>query len=223
MSRTNAFRPARFDDAAVLAELVNYAGEGLPLYLWGQLASAGGTAWDFGRLRAARETGSFSYRNATIIEHAGQAAGSLIGYVIPEAVQPVPSDMPAMFVPLQELENLAPGTWYVNVLAVLPPYRSLGLGTEMLRLADNVGREKGCRGMSVIVSNANVGARRLYPAEPSAPPTTAGRADRDDFTPHSTTTSQRPCRTSVPPASALQRLSDTGTPSRPTRPPSCHA
>ena len=223
MSGTSAFRPARIDDAAVLAELVNYAGEGLPLYLWGQLASAGGTAWDFGRLRAARETGSFSYRNATIIEHAGQAAGSLIGYVIPEAVQPVPSDMPAMFVPLQELENLAPGTWYVNVLAVLPPYRSLGLGTEMLRLADNVGREKGCRGMSVIVSNANVGARRLYPAEPSAPPTTAGRADRDDFTPHSTTTSKRPCRTSVPPASALQRLSDTGTPSRPTRPPSCHA
>ena len=223
MSGTSAFRPARIDDAAVLAELVNYAGEGLPLYLWGQLASAGGTAWDFGRLRAARETGSFSYRNATIIEHAGQAAGSLIGYVIPEAVEPVPSDMPAMFVPLQELENLAPGTWYVNVLAVLPPYRSLGLGTEMLRLADNVGREKGCRGMSVIVSNANVGARRLYPAEPSAPPTTAGRADRDDFTPHSTTTSKRPCRTSVPPASALQRLSDTGTPSRPTRPPSCHA
>ena len=162
MSRTNAFRPARIDDAAVLAELVNYAGEDLPLYLWGKLASAGESAWDIGRQRAARETGSFSYRNATIIEHAGHAAGSLIGYVIPEIVEPVPSDMPAMFVPLQQLENLAPGTWYVNVLAVLPPYRSLGLGTEMLRLADNVGRENGCRGMSVIVSNANHGARRLY-------------------------------------------------------------
>ena len=32
----------------------------------------------------------------------------------------------------------------------------------MLQLADNVGREKGCRGMSVIVSNANHRARRLY-------------------------------------------------------------
>ena len=67
-----------------------------------------------------------------------------------------------MFVPLQELENLAPGTWYVNVLAVLPPYRSRGLGTEMLRLADTLGRENGCRGMSVIVSNSNFGARQLY-------------------------------------------------------------
>ena len=33
----------------------------------------------------------------------------------------------AMFVPLQELENLAPGTWYVNVLAVRPEFRGLGL------------------------------------------------------------------------------------------------
>jgi ribosomal protein S18 acetylase RimI-like enzyme len=162
MPATTAFRPARTDDAAVLAELVNYAGEGLPLYLWGKLASAGETAWDVGRLRAARETGSFSYRNATIVEWAGHVAGSLIGYVIPEVVDPVPADMPAMFVPMQELENLAPGTWYVNVLAVLPGYRNRGLGTEMLRLADNMGREKGCRGMSVIVSSANVGARRLY-------------------------------------------------------------
>jgi ribosomal protein S18 acetylase RimI-like enzyme len=162
MSRTHTFRPARIDDAAVLAELVNYAGEGLPLYLWGNLGSAGETAWDVGRLRAARETGSFSYRNATIIEHDGQAAGSLIGYAIPEIVEPIPANMPAMFVPLQELENLAPGTWYVNVLAVLPSYRNLGLGTEMLRRADNVGGESGCRGMSVIVSNANHGARRLY-------------------------------------------------------------
>jgi ribosomal protein S18 acetylase RimI-like enzyme len=32
----------------------------------------------------------------------------------------------------------------------------------MLRLADKLGREQGCRGMSVIVSNANHGARRLY-------------------------------------------------------------
>lgn len=162
MTETNVFRPARSDDAAVLADLVNYAGEGMPLYLWGKLASGGETAWEVGRQRAARETGSFSYRNATIIEHAGQAAGGIIGYVIPEVVEPVPSDMPAMFVPLQQLENHAPGTWYVNVLAVLPPYRSLGLGTEMLRLADRLGREEGCRGMSVIVSNANLGARRLY-------------------------------------------------------------
>src|SRR6516165_8682163 len=31
----------------------------------------------------------------------------------------------------QELENQAPATWYVNVLAVLPQFRNLGLGTEL--------------------------------------------------------------------------------------------
>jgi hypothetical protein len=72
------FRPAIIDDATVLAELVNYAGEGMPLYLWGQIAEPGETAWDVGRRRAAREEGSFSYRNATIIEHRGQCAGCLI-------------------------------------------------------------------------------------------------------------------------------------------------
>ncbi len=105
---THSFRPARIDDAAVLAELVNYAGEGLPLYLWGKLASAGETAWDIGHMRAARETGSFSYRNATIIEHEGQAAGSLIGYAIPDVVEPIPADMPAMFGRCRSWKTLLP-------------------------------------------------------------------------------------------------------------------
>jgi ribosomal protein S18 acetylase RimI-like enzyme len=65
-------------------------------------------------------------------------------------------------VPLQELENLAPGTWYVNVLAVRPQFRGLGLGTRLLAHADEAGRALGKRGMSVIVSDANPGARRLY-------------------------------------------------------------
>jgi len=156
------FRPATIDDATVLAELVDYAGEGLPLYLWGQMAEPGEAAWDVGRRRAARAEGSFSYRNATIIEHDIQCAGCLIGYEIPNNPEPVPNDMPAMFVPLQELENLAPGTWYINVLAVRPQFRRQGLGTRLLGLAGERAEALGTRGLSVIVSNANTGARRLY-------------------------------------------------------------
>jgi ribosomal protein S18 acetylase RimI-like enzyme len=162
MTAPKAFRPARREDASILAELVNYAGEGMPLYLWGKLAGPGETAWEVGRKRAAREEGAFSYRNATIIERDARPAGALIGYEITNDPEPIPRNMPAMFVPLQELENLAPGTWYVNVLAVLPEYRKLGLGSNLLRLADEMGRNRGKRGMSVIVSDANAGARRLY-------------------------------------------------------------
>jgi ribosomal protein S18 acetylase RimI-like enzyme len=156
------FRPAVIEDAPVLAELVNYAGEGLPLHLWGKMAAAGESAWDVGRRRAARDEGSFSYRNATIIEHDGRCAGCLIGYGISDDPEPIAAGMPAMFVPLQELENLAPGTWYVNVLAVLPQFRGHGLGSRLLSLADDTARALGKRGMSVIVSGANAGARRLY-------------------------------------------------------------
>src|SRR5262245_23536162 len=155
-------RRATIGDAPILAELVNYAGEGLPLYLWGKLAKPGETAWDVGRRRAAREEGSFSYRNAMVIEHEGQCAGGLIGYPIPDPPKPLPADMPAMFVPMQELENLAPGAWYVYVLAVRPPFRGLGLGTRLLALADDTARALGRPGLSVIVSDANHGARRLY-------------------------------------------------------------
>jgi ribosomal protein S18 acetylase RimI-like enzyme len=158
----HSFRPARREDAAILAQLVNIAGEGLPLYLWGNLAGPGETAWDVGRQRAAREEGSFSYRNATVIENDGEPAGCLIGYEIAHRPDPIPPDMPAMFVPLQELENLAPATWYVNVLAVMPEHRAKGFGTKLLALADETGRGLGKRGMSVIVSDANTGARRLY-------------------------------------------------------------
>jgi ribosomal protein S18 acetylase RimI-like enzyme len=156
------FRRADRADAAVLAELVNYAGEGMPHYLWGKLTQAGETAWDVGRRRAARDDGSFSYRNAVMIEHQGQCAGCVIGYEIPDAPEAIAADLPAMFKPLQELENLAPATWYVNVLAVLPRFRGRDLGTQLLRLADETGRALGKRGMSVIVSDGNTGARRLY-------------------------------------------------------------
>jgi ribosomal protein S18 acetylase RimI-like enzyme len=156
------FRPAVIEDAPILAELVNQAGVGLPLYLWGKMAAAGESAWDVGRRRAARDEGSFSYRNAVMIDHDGHRAGCLIGYEIPDDPKPIAAGMPAMFVPLQELENLAPGTWYVNVLAVMPQFRGHGLGTKLLALADDTARALGKRGMSVIVTDANRGARRLY-------------------------------------------------------------
>ena len=58
--------------------------------------------------------------------------------------------------------TLPPGSWYVNVLAVRPQYRSMGLGSRLLAVADELGSAAGKRAMSVIVSDANAGARRLY-------------------------------------------------------------
>ena len=48
-------RLARDTDAAQLAELVNFAGEGLPLHVWTGLASDGQDPWDVGRMRQAEK------------------------------------------------------------------------------------------------------------------------------------------------------------------------
>jgi ribosomal protein S18 acetylase RimI-like enzyme len=157
------FRRATREDAAAMAELVNVAGENLPLYLWSRMAAPGQSAWEFGRLRAQREEGAFSYRNTVIVEAADAGvAGCLIGYPLPKRPEPIPPDLPPLFRPLQELENLAPATWYVNVLAVYPEHRGRGLGSGLLALADRIAADLGSSGLSIIVSDANAGARRLY-------------------------------------------------------------
>jgi len=156
-------RPAIKADAHALADLINFAGEGLPLYLWKKMAEPGETAWEVGRRRAKREDGGFSYRNATVLEIEGEVTAALIGYPLPEVPEPIDyGKMPAMFVPLQQLENLAPGTWYVNVLATYPHWRNKGLGTKLLSIAQTLTADAGRQGLSIIVSNTNPGARRLY-------------------------------------------------------------
>lgn len=155
-------RRARPDDAAALAELINFAGEGLPLYLWERMAEPGETVWDVGRRRARREEGAFSYRNALVVEAAGAVLSCLVGYPLPAEPVALSPGMPPMFVPLQELENLAAGTWYVNVLATFPEHRGRGHGSRLLAEAERLAAAGGATGVSLIVFDTNVDARRLY-------------------------------------------------------------
>jgi hypothetical protein len=74
------FRRATPDDAHALAELIDFAGEGMPSYLWARMAEPGEGIWDVGRRRAKREEGGFSYRNAVVLEEGGRVAACLIGY-----------------------------------------------------------------------------------------------------------------------------------------------
>lgn len=139
------------------------AGEGLPLHLWSRIAGAGESPWDVGRNRARRESGAFSYRNAIVREQDDEVVACLIGYPLDDDSSPADySEIPPMFVPLQQLEDMAPGTWYVNVLATRPAHRGKGIGHELLALAETIAADLGKRGLSIIVSDSNAGARRLY-------------------------------------------------------------
>lgn len=156
------YRRAITADANDMAELVNIAGHGLPLYLWGKVAQPGQSAWDVGRERAQHGTGGFAYRNTVVREVDGKVAACLIGYPLASSPAPIDEDVPPMLVPLLELEHEVPGTWYINVLAAYPEYRGAGLGTDLLGIAGRLATDTDCSGMSLITSDANAGARRLY-------------------------------------------------------------
>ena len=157
------YRRAVPSDAGPLAELVNFAGEGMPLYLWTKKATEQVSPWEVGRDRARRDTGSFSWRNAVVREDDGEITACLIGYALPDTPESFDSnDIPAMFVPLIELENLASGSWYINILASYPESRGKGYGSDLLAIAEELARESGCNGLSLIVADSNSGAIRLY-------------------------------------------------------------
>ena len=128
MAQLPKFRPATRADAAALAVLVDIAGEGLPAYLWSTLSAPGQSLLEVGRERAGREEGGFSYRNAIIAELGGEIAAALVGYRLDDPYELGDLDaLPELVRPLVELEALAPGSWYVNVLATFPEFRRQGL------------------------------------------------------------------------------------------------
>jgi ribosomal protein S18 acetylase RimI-like enzyme len=152
-------RPAVRADAAELARLVDLASEGLSSFLWAQMAEPGETAQEVGTRRAARDEGAFSWRNATIAGMDGAVAGALVAYRLGDEPEPV-DDLPPLFQPLQALENAARGTHYINVLATYPAFRRRGVATRLLAAA--AAEAAGSAGLSLIVADGNVSARRLY-------------------------------------------------------------
>jgi ribosomal protein S18 acetylase RimI-like enzyme len=156
------FRRATPEDAGALAKFVEFASEGLALYLWTKIAGIGDDPWAIGRERLLSGAGGLSFKNGVLAELSGQPAAGLISYALPDTPEHISDELPAMLVPLHELTNLALGTLYVHVLAVWPEYRSRGLGSALLAVADDLAASARKSGLSLIVSDTNDGARKLY-------------------------------------------------------------
>lgn len=132
-------------------------------YLWSTMGEAGQTlseaeAFAIGTERIASRINT---QQIVVVGEPGHAEAALMGYAV-EAEDPITSETPAMFQPLIALENQVVGSWYVNVLATRPQARDRGLGRALLSIAEDLAREAGLRTMSIIVSDSNSGARRLY-------------------------------------------------------------
>ncbi|WP_372424591.1 GNAT family N-acetyltransferase [Salinarimonas chemoclinalis] len=161
-SATPALRPATPDDAPHLARFVVAAGEGMPLVFWAEAAGPGESVWDVGTARARRDTGAFSWRNATIATIDGRVVGGAISYPLPDVPEgDDTSDRPAIVRPLLALEARAPGHVYLNVLAVDPEARGRGVARALLDAFEASARVCG-RTTAIIVDDANVRAFDLY-------------------------------------------------------------
>lgn len=158
-------RPATASDADHLVRFINMAADDLPLHFWRKSVGAEGDAIAYGRERAARETGGFSYRNAWLLESGGDIAACLLGYPAEKSPAPIDPDTPAIFVPLLELEALAPGSWYLNVLATYEAHRGKGCGAALLAQAERNAVAAGCPDISLIAADTHAAARRLYAAQ----------------------------------------------------------
>jgi ribosomal protein S18 acetylase RimI-like enzyme len=156
-------RPAAKSDAASLAVLVDIAGHGLPAFVWERMKAPGQSLIEYGRARARRDSGAFSYQNATIAESEGEIAGCLVDYRLDDPYNI--GNLDTVLEPLRPLVNLeakAPGSWYVNVLATFPEFRGRGIGTTLLAAAEERARTCHATMVSIIVAAENSDAARLY-------------------------------------------------------------
>lgn len=152
-------RLARSVDAPVLARLVAEASEGLALHVWQQSAGPGEDPWAVGERRQREKV---ALADIVVVDEGEGPVAALTGYPIPEEPERPGPDTPALVRPLIELEALAPATWYVNVLATLPGHRGRGWGALLLGTAERLAAEAGLTGLSLVVADLNLEARRLY-------------------------------------------------------------
>lgn len=156
-------RRATMKDAPKLAELMNLAGEGIPAYLWKQMADPDEDVMSFGARRVARTEGAFSYVNAHVAACGDAIAGMLLSYKLPDPYDPGPTDeIPSIVHPLVELESRVPGSWYVNAVATDSEYRGQGIGRKLMELAEDLARESNTEIVSLVVAEENISAIALY-------------------------------------------------------------
>jgi ribosomal protein S18 acetylase RimI-like enzyme len=157
-------RPATMEDTDDIVAFTIAAGDGLPLALWQAMAQAGEDPLALGRQRARRNGGGYSYTRAEMALVGEAIAGGIIDYGLGPEPDPITPETPPLIVPLNELENLVCGSWYVNILAVKPDWQRRGIGRLLLDAAERRARQHGRGLLSIIVADANRPARGLYAA-----------------------------------------------------------
>lgn len=157
-------RSATIDDIPSLAPLVAMAVDGLFDALY-QGAILGVPTVKIIERRLHRTGTTKSYENCWVAAHQKKIVGGLNAYPIDaEAADPpnplLPPDRHYLVEPFKHLH--APGSFYLNTMAVIPEYRGHGVGTKLLSFARSHAQESGLRELSLIIFEQNTRAAALY-------------------------------------------------------------
>ena len=151
------YRAAKKEDCRIIAELYSISSDGVADYIWTKLAEDGENIHDVGQRRYENEDSVFSYKNCIVVEKDKKIIGMLVAF--PMICDGSVSDDPVL-APYSRLE--ADNSFYICGVAVLPEYRGLGIGTELMQLAEQQAKIRKFNTLSLVVFEENEGAVRLY-------------------------------------------------------------
>lgn len=115
---------------------------------------------------SARDDAQYSYCNALIAEVDGEAVGAIIGYDgarLHELRRPLHTLICEKFGRAMDIEDeTEAGEFYLDSLAVLPQYRSRGVGALLLTAMSNKAFDEGYERVGLLVDFENPRAEALY-------------------------------------------------------------
>jgi ribosomal protein S18 acetylase RimI-like enzyme len=166
MNMKFSIRPANAEDAREIAKLIEISSDGVALIEWAEAAAEEGVEpLDIGERTYRNPAGDYSWRNCTIVEKDGKVVGMLLAFAMPEAAprdvtQRPTKDDANVFAPYMYLEE--PDSWYICGVALYPEHRGQGIGTRLMKLANDQARQNGFKTLSLVAFAQNESSVRLY-------------------------------------------------------------
>ena len=159
------FRPGEKPDCPILGELVRLSSGGVVDYLYHDL-KPGSSAAQVVAHTLEQGIHPATYRNTIVAELCGDIAGMALSY--PSSFQGV-NPAAAPLLPPERLARMrdfysarVEGSWYIDALAVLEPFRGRGIGRRLVELSEQRCAKDGYRVVSLIVFADNEPAFNLY-------------------------------------------------------------
>jgi len=158
------FRTALPEDIPDLAQLAIMAGNGILDAIYQGVVPSLSTS-EIVEQRFHRIGTTKSYENCCVAVHGNRVVGCLNAYPMDDEILDPPDpllrhDRRYLVEPAERLH--APGSFHLNTVAVLPEYRSQGIGTSLLRLARSRAQDLHLPALSLIVFEQNHRAVALY-------------------------------------------------------------